>query len=137
MVTPTSVVIDGREYIPKTPAANVEWTLGQYLQQLRRATGRDVGQVARATLVSAVWLQLLEDDVETIRVPFPNILRLARFYHADLELLALCYEATHRPAPPAEDTEVAGDETDEVHDNEAAVGTDYLALSDPGDPEDG
>lgn len=136
MATPTSVLIDGREYIPKTPAANAAWTLGAYLLVLRDSVGRTVEQVASDNNLSAVWLQLLEADVDTIRVPFSNIVRLARYYHADLELMALCYELTHaRPEQAVDETEVAPDETDEVHDNEAAVVTDYLALADPGDPD--
>lgn len=134
MAVPTSVIIDGREFIPKTPAANVAWTLGQYLRALRKAAGQSIEEAAHAVNLSAVWLELVEADVDTIRLPFRNVVRLARHYHADIELLAQCYE---RSPEPADETEVAAPETDEVHDNEAAVVTDYLGLVLPEEPDHG
>lgn len=136
MAMPTSVVIDGREFIPKTPAANAAWTLGEYLRRLREARGLTHHDVARDLSLSAYWLALVEGDYEPKRLPFWQMVRLARYYRADMELFAACYEAT--PIPPADaDDGVADDETDEVHDNESAVVTDYLGLVLPEEPDHG
>lgn len=165
MPLPTTVNIDGREYIPKMPAANVAWTLGEYLTVLRNAAGYTTDYVATQCGISQLWLELAEDDDSTIPFLFEEAMKLARFYHADLELMALCYETNlamePRPrvvqlftVPPMEpmpsgwglipmlvrngedDTDVAPAETGDAHDNDAAAAADYFAIADPGEPDD-
>lgn len=90
MAVPRSVLIDGREFVPRPLAPNVSDTLGAYLRKLRQDAGLSTHRVAVLTRVDEAWLEAVE-GTDRPYLHFSEMVELADLYGVSMDLLVAAY----------------------------------------------
>lgn len=98
MATARTVVIDGREYVPRPLAPNVTDSLGAYLRRLRLDAGLTTHRVAVLTGVDAAWLEAVE-GTDRPYLHFSEMVELADLYGVSMDLLAAAHRNSGSTVP--------------------------------------
>lgn len=108
MATARTVIIDGREYVPRPLAPNVSDTLGVYLRRLRLDAGLTTHRVATLTRVDEAWLEAVE-GTDRPYLHFSEMVELADLYGVSMDLLVAAHRNSGTTVPMRSPHRVEGD----------------------------
>lgn len=108
MATARTVIIDGREYVPRPLAPNVSDTLGAYLRRLRLDAGLTTRRVATLTRVDEAWLEAVE-GTDRPYLHFSEMVELADLYGVSMDLLVAAHRNSGTTVPMRSPHRVEGD----------------------------
>lgn len=108
MATPRSVMIDGREFVPRPLAPNVSDTLGSYLRKLREDAGLPLHRVALLTRVDEAWLEAVENTGRAY-LHFSEMVELADLYGVSMDILAVAHRNSNGAPPKRSPSHAEGD----------------------------